>query len=280
MREDQKELEAAIILSRLPGVGAARFRQLLEKFHRPSVALNFWQQEKASTHARQSLEKSATNDLIDKTIPLLKQKRIFARFFSQSGYPCGLMDLTEPPPIIYSTNVFKPEKYAAIVGARNAEAPLVNVVEKVVKQLHDMGYVIVSGGARGIDSMAHRAALNIGAKTIVVQATGVDVVYPRENQELFQNIKDSGGALMSEMLCGTMPHRSFFPTRNRIIAAMSEIVVVIQAAEKSGSIITGRWALKLGRQLKVKTPDEPVSQEWLGSLALIQQGGEGFEQNF
>lgn len=273
-----REVESALYLSRLPGIGAAKFRQLMEENHSPSVALAFWKKKDSFGNSKQSQNKAATDELILRTLLQLENREIFARYFSQPGYPEGLVDLTEPPPIIFSTVEFVKRKCAAVVGARNFHESAPEIVQQAVMQLADAGYSIISGGARGIDTLAHNAALESGVPTVAIFGNGLDVAYPAENKALFTAIKEAGGALMSELLCGTKPHRGFFPTRNRLIAAMADIVVVIQAGEKSGSAITGRWARKLGRRLFVQTPMDPHESAWLGNSALIKLGATAFDR--
>jgi DNA processing protein len=142
----------------------------------------------------------------------------------------------------------------------------------------------VSGGAHGIDAAAHRAAIETGV-TVVVAATGADVAFPSDHASLFERVAQSG-AIVSELLPGTLPRKSFFPTRNRIIAALTSAVIVVRGGEKSGALITARWALRLGRPVAALSCEGPLggaarslqrhaqqldsiasAEAWIGSIA-------------
>ncbi len=157
----------------------------------------------------------------------------------------------------------------AIVGARNASAARRKMAALLAKGLGDADFVVVSGLARGIDSAAHDAALSGG--TIAVFAGGVDIIYPRENEDLFQRITDAGGCGVSEMRLGWEPRARDFPRRNRIIAAMSLATVVVEAAERSGSLITARLALEQNREV-LAVPGSPLDPRAAGANNLIKQG--------
>ena len=136
----------------------------------------------------------------------------------------------------------------AIVGSRRATAYGLEVAETLAADLAARGVTVVSGLARGIDSAAHRGALRVGGRTLAVLGSGVDVIYPPENRRLADEIAERG-ALVSQFAPGTPPLPQNFPTRNQVIAAMSLAVVVVEAAEKSGSLITARLAAELGREV-------------------------------
>ena len=157
----------------------------------------------------------------------------------------------------------------SVVGSRNASISGVKLTGTISRNLGKEGYVIVSGLARGIDAAAHKAALEAG--TIAVFAGGVDRIFPEENQELAEQILENDGAFISEMPIGWQPRAKDFPRRNRIIAALSKAVLVVEAARRSGSLITARLANEAGR-LVLAVPGSPFDPRSEGTNRLIQQG--------
>jgi DNA processing protein len=158
----------------------------------------------------------------------------------------------------------------AVVGSRRATAYGLSVAETLAADLAARGVTIVSGLARGIDTAAHRGALRVGGRTIAVLGSGVDVVYPPENARLAEEIA-ARGALVSQFAPGTPPLPHHFPTRNAVIAGLSLAVVVVEAAERSGSLITARLAAELGREV-LALPGRATAPESRGANRLIQDG--------
>jgi DNA processing protein len=157
----------------------------------------------------------------------------------------------------------------AIVGSRNASAAGLTFAERLSRQLGEEGYGVVSGLARGIDTRAHRAALATG--TVAVLAGGHDRVYPSENEPLLRAIIEQGGAVVSEMPFGWEPRGRDFPRRNRIVSGLSYGVVVVEAARRSGSLITARFALEQGREV-FAVPGSPLDPRAEGANDLIRDG--------
>jgi len=157
----------------------------------------------------------------------------------------------------------------AIVGSRNASASGLTFTERLSRQLGEAGYVVVSGLARGIDTRAHRATLETG--TVAVLAGGHDRIYPSENEPLLRSIVENGGAVVSEMPMGWEPRGRDFPRRNRIVSGLSYGVVVIEAARRSGSLITARFALEQGREV-FAVPGSPLDPRAEGTNDLIRDG--------
>jgi DNA processing protein len=157
----------------------------------------------------------------------------------------------------------------AIVGSRAGSPYALAVAERLAGDLAARGVVVVSGLARGVDSAAHRGALAAG-RTLAVLGSGVDVIYPREHAALADEIVERG-ALVSELLPATPPHPRFFPWRNRIISGLSRAVVVVEAGEKSGSLITARCALEQGREV-LAVPGGILSGRNKGGHALLRDG--------
>ncbi len=160
-------------------------------------------------------------------------------------------------------------KSVGIVGSRNASISGMKLAQRLSSQLGDAGYCVVSGLARGIDAAAHKAALSKG--TIAVFAGGVDHVFPEENRELASDILDNGGAIVSEMPMGWKPRAKDFPRRNRIVTGLSMAVLVVEAARRSGSLITARLANEMGR-IVLAIPGSPLDPRSEGTNELIKQG--------
>lgn len=188
----------------------------------------------------------------------------------QAGYPSGLSDLGDAPPLLWALGdvdlLQKP--LFALVGARNASSLGTRMAKKLAADLGDAGFVIVSGLARGVDTAAHFAALPTG--TVAVQAGGVDVIYPIENSALAQDIAKTGLRL-SEMPLGVQPQARHFPARNRIISGLARATVVVEAAAKSGSLITARNALDQSREV-LAVPGHPFDARTAGCNTLIRDG--------
>ena len=166
-------------------------------------------------------------------------------------YPPLLLEVTNHPDRLYVKGESKVllEKMVAVVGSRKMSVKGEEVTRRVVKQLVDMEMVVVSGLARGVDSVAHAECLRLGGRTVAVLAHGLDWVYPRENAGLAEKIVDGGGALVSQLEEGVRPERYFFPLRNRLIVGMCLGVVVIEAEIKSGTMTTANWAAELNRKV-------------------------------
>jgi len=188
-------------------------------------------------------------------------------------YPELLKHIHLPPPIISWRGILPDDgiKNIAVVGARKADEYGAHAIDLVVPTLVQHGIAIVSGGALGADSMAHRATLDAGGNTIAVLGSGLLCPYPRENRKLFDRIVEQGGAVLSAFPLRTTPNPGNFPARNRIIAGLSLGVLVVQAARKSGARITAQFALEQGRD--VFAIPGPIDNELSdGCHALVQEG--------
>lgn len=185
-------------------------------------------------------------------------------------YPVGLGDL-ENPPSIYVDGTLGEAPGVAVVGTRRCTRYGIDLAEAFGLVIARSGWTTVSGLARGIDAAAHRGCLRDGGHAVAVLGSGIDVCYPSENRPIFDEILAEGGAVMSEYEPGTPPDRWRFPARNRIIAAMSSAVVVVEAAKKGGALITARLAAEIGRPVFVVPGDvdRPASE---GCNLLIRDG--------
>jgi DNA processing protein len=186
------------------------------------------------------------------------------------GWPAVIDDLSDAPPMLWAIGQINllQRPMIAMVGARNASSLGTRMAKALAADLTAAGFVVVSGLARGIDAAAHHAALQGG--TVAVQAGGVDVIYPRENSVLAQQI-GAQGLRLSEMPMGLQPQARHFPARNRIIAGLSRAVVIVEAAAKSGSLITARNALDANRDV-LAVPGHPFDARAAGCNMLIRDG--------
>ncbi|MDG4648580.1 DNA-processing protein DprA [Roseibacterium sp. SDUM158017] len=206
------------------------------------------------------------------TAELRAAARVKARIvcLGDADYPPMLADIPDPPPILWISGraelLGRPA--VAIVGTRNASALGARMTRRLARDLGEAGFVVVSGLARGIDAIAHDAALGTG--TVAVHAGGLDVVYPAENAELAARIgKD--GLRLSEMPFGLQPQARHFPRRNRIVSGLARGVVVVEAAARSGSLITARAALDQGREV-MAVPGHPLDSRASGGNILLRDG--------
>lgn len=190
---------------------------------------------------------------------------------SDPRYPASLFDLPDPPHHLACRGTLPDLTHAvAIVGTRECDAPARDHTRRLARELAEAGVVVVSGGALGIDTAAHRGALEGGGRTIAVLATGVDDPYPAANEKLFEHIAQSG-CLLSEHAGVVEGFKSRFLERNRIIAALSKLVVVGQAPLDSGAMSTAKWARDLKRPI-LGVPHAPWDLRGQGCLKLIAEG--------
>src|SRR3989338_1798160 len=271
-----KELEFWVATSAIPGVGTATFNYLLKKFKRLQ---KFWnapaseiQKLKLDSKTRESI--ITFRQKVDPRIYLdaVYEKGIKVLSVVDRDYPANLRQISDAPPVLYykGSLLASDDLAVAVVGARFATAYGRQVTEKLVMDLTLAGLTIVSGLARGIDSIAHRAALDAGGRTIAVLGSGVDLIYPPENQKLAEKIVQNG-ALVSEFPLGFPSVPSNFPARNRIIAGLSLGVVVTEAAVDSGSLITAGQAAEQGREV-FAVPGPITSRMSEGVNKLIKEG--------
>ncbi|QFT64134.1 DNA-processing protein DprA [Roseivivax sp. THAF30] len=189
----------------------------------------------------------------------------------EAEYPEALCDLSDAPPLFWAVGdpACLARPMIAVVGARNASSLGLRMARALAAGLGEAGYVMVSGLARGIDAEAHKATLKTG--TIGVMGGGVDVLYPQENAQLAQDIPSAGGLRISEQAMGLAPQARHFPARNRLISGLARAVVVVEAAAKSGSLITARTALDQGREV-LAVPGHPFDARAAGCNMLIRDG--------
>jgi len=257
-------------LIRSQNVGPATFRDLISHYGTAAAALEALPELAQRGGAAARIKICPVEDAERE---LIKSESVGARFVAigEPDYPPVLRNSDQSPPLISvmgSTDVLC-QKCIAIVGSRNASIAGMKLTQRYSSELGEQGYIIVSGLARGIDTAAHRASLKSG--TIAVSAGGVDHIFPDENIDLAKAIVDNGGALISEMPIGWQPRAKDFPRRNRIVTGLSQGVVVIEAAKRSGSLISARLANEMGR-IVLAVPGSPLDPRSEGTNGLIQQG--------
>ena len=271
---EQKTLDW-LRLTLIPAIGPARARKLLVRFKEPGEILTASQREIASvldSSLAQVIDQQRKEVDLDKQLRLIEKYQVKIITQDDPAYPVNLKNIFDPPLVLFLRGEILPEDdlSIAIVGTRIATIYGMNMARKISSQLGQRGFAIISGGARGIDTAAHQAALVINARTIAVLGCGVDVVYPPENTRLFGQIIKNG-ALVSEFPMGTLPLGQNFPQRNRIISGLSVGVVVIEAPRKSGALITACSALEQGREVFC-VPGQADSFTMKGSHQLLREG--------
>jgi len=255
-------------LVRTDNVGPVTFRQLLNRFGSAEAAIAALPDlSKRAGRPLQVISQARAEDEI------AGLSRFGARLVAQGepDYPSHLNYIAGAPPVLTMAGGERLDWQRAIgvVGARTASSAGVKMTRLLATDLGAKGYVIVSGLARGIDAAAHRAALDTG--TIAVLAGGFDRIYPEQNIPLAHDILDNGGALLTEMPLGWEPRARDFPRRNRLVSGLSLGIVVVEAAKRSGSLITARLALEQNREV-FAVPGSPLDPRAEGGNALIQQG--------
>ena len=255
-------------LIRSANVGPATFHQLLARFGGAAEALAALPElvrRSGAKRARLGAKESAEREIAG--IAALGGRLIA---HGEADYPPRLRMIEDAPPLIHVLG--NPElltkKSIAIVGSRNASTNGLSIAREIAGDLGRSGYSIVSGLARGLDAAAHEGAIKTG--TVAILGGGVDVIYPRQNTDLYHQIRESG-ALVSEAPLGAPPTARSFPQRNRIISGMSRGIVVVEAAPRSGSLITARLALDQGREV-FAIPGSPRDPRCRGGNQLIRDG--------
>ena len=266
-----------LALARVKGLGAVSFKKLATRFVDPTAAFSA-----ALTELEQveGLHRDAIDGIVafsdwaevDEEIERARDAGIAIVPFTNPNYPARLRTIADPPPFLYvKGNILTDDdKAVAIVGSRSASEYGRRVARDLARGLASLGFTVVSGMARGIDGSAHESALQAGGRTIAVLGSGVERAYPAEHETLYRRIGENG-AVLSELPIGTRPLAFNFPARNRLISGLSLGVVVVEATEKSGSLITATLAVEQGREV-FAVPGEVGSSRSRGAHRLIRQG--------
>ena len=274
---DREELKSWLALSTVPNVGPVRYVSLVRHFGSPGKVLEASKDKLAGLPdigpvTAASIKNQVSWDQAEEQIGLLEKHGVGLLTFKDRKYPHNLLSIYDPPPFLFvQGEIAEDDRNAvAIVGCRYPSAYGKRITERVARELTQEGITVVSGMARGIDSIGHTSALKEKGRTIAVFGSGLDVIYPPENKKLAERIASSG-ALLSEFPMGTKPDAPNFPRRNRLISGLSLGVVVVEAGAKSGALLTAGCALEQNREV-FAIPGNLGSKTSEGTNRLIKQG--------
>ena len=273
----EQELIGWLALKRVSGLGDLGLKRLMEAFGSSQAVFSASPKELA---AKAECTDQAVRGIRDPSIQHQAQNEMKAVQKADAcvitlldpKYPRALSAIYDPPPLLYLQGELRPEDdlAMAIVGSRQASSYGTRIAEEIAEGLASYGFSIVSGLARGIDSAAHRGALSAGGRTLAVLGCGLDILYPSESRRLREKITEQG-AVLSEFPMGIAPKPTHFPRRNRAISGLSSGTLVVEAAQRSGSLITARCALEQGREV-FAIPGNLGAVSSQGTNRLIQCG--------
>ncbi|MFA5087981.1 MAG: DNA-processing protein DprA [Candidatus Omnitrophota bacterium] len=270
------EKEALIILNAIPGLGNKKVRKFIEHFGSAREVLSLKTERLTAENIPEQVAKNISSfpkeEFLKKEFKLLAEQAVQVMSYQDEDYPARLKEIPDAPILLYIKGVLGHNHplSLAMVGSRRASLYGLKIAEKFASALGELGITIISGMARGIDTAAHRGALRAKGKTIAVLGCGLAHVYPPENKKLMGSIIDNG-AVISEFPMTTLPFGFNFPRRNRIISGLSLGVIVVEAAAKSGALITSEFALEQGREV-FAVPGEVDTPNSRGVNHLIKQG--------
>lgn len=275
---------AWISLNMTPGVGPRAATKLLERFGSADAVFHARRPELESLRLKpETIDSIIKNEFHEKAaIELDRVKQIGGDvlILDDGSYPALLREIDDPPPVLYVKGDWQlcfDQPAVGVIGSRMCSTYGENASEMLSRDLASRGLTVVSGLARGIDTAAHRGAIRGQGKTIAVMGTGIDAVYPKENTGLVREILGSGGCLVSQFPLGTPPLKDNFPYRNRIISGLSLGVLIVEASERSGSLITARLAMEQNREV-MAVPGNITSGNSFGTNYLIKSGAKLVQQ--
>ncbi len=273
-----------LALNMTPGVGPRAATKLLERFGSPDAVFNARRGELESMRLPPETVDSIINrdhhERAGSELDRVKDLGGDVLLLDDGSYPALLREIDDPPPVLYVKGNWPEcleQPAVAIIGSRMCSTYGVNAAEMLARDLASRGICIVSGLARGIDAAAHRGALAAGGRTVAVMGTGIDGVYPRENTGLVRDILANGGCVVSQFPLGTPPIKENFPYRNRIISGLTYGVLIVEATERSGSLITARLASEQNREV-MAIPGNITSATSYGTNYLIKSGAKLVQQ--
>jgi DNA processing protein len=272
-----------LALSFVPGVGNVIYQRLLSHFKEAEGVFQASREELLKVPNMRVKNAEAIKgfkdwDRVKREMELIDRNQVTLLTWGDEDYPENLRNIYDPPSILYlKGNIIKDDRLAvAVVGSRNPTEYGRSATERIGRDLARQGITVVSGMARGIDSISHQGALSGRGRTIAVLGSGIDVIYPPENKGLYQEIA-ARGAVISEFPLGTHPDGVNFPARNRIISGLSLGVVIVEATLRSGSLITANLALEQGREV-FAVPGNVSSPRSRGTNMLIKKGAKLVEE--
>ena len=272
-----EDIEYWIWLSRIENLNPKVKNDLVKKYVNPKVLWNKTKEELIEDGIKEKHAEEIISNMyrqnIDKYIKYMTKNNIDIVTINDKEYPDKLKVIYDSPIVLYikgNKNILN-EKSIAIVGARECTKYGENIARKLAYNLSVNNINVISGLARGIDSFAHKGSIMANGKTIAVVGSGLDMVYPKENEGLFNEIINKKGLVISEYIIGTKPIAKNFPRRNRIISGLSNGVIVVEAKEKSGTLITVDFALEQGKNVYA-IPGNIDNKNAFGTNNLIKQG--------
>lgn len=264
-----------LALREVRGIGPVVYQALLRVFGHPRALFDSTRQELECAGVRPELAEEIAGfrgwPKVEEEIRRIEQAGATLVTWDDPRYPSLLRQIHDPPPFLYMAGELQgaDDLAVAVVGSRRPTAYGLRVARQLATELSDYGFTVVSGLARGIDAAAHWAALKRGGRTLAVLGSGIDVVYPPEHGPLFRQIALQG-AVLSELPMGSQPDAENFPVRNRIISGLARGTIVVEAAEKSGSLITAYCAAEQGRE--VFAVPGPIAGHSQGCHKLLRSG--------
>ncbi len=267
-----------------PGVGPRAATKLLERFGSPDAVFNARRPELENLRIKpetiESIMKREFEDRAEKELAAVRELGGDVLILDDGSYPAPLREIDDPPITLYVMGDWQAcfdQPCVGVIGSSRSSTYGQNASEMLSRDLASRGICIVSGLARGIDTSAHLGAIRAGGRTIAVLGTGLDSVYPKENAKLAKEIVESGGAVVTQFPLGTPPLKDNFPYRNRIISGLSLGVLVVEASERSGSLITARLAMEQNREV-MAVPGNITSRNSIGTNYLIKAGAKLVQQ--
>ena len=273
-----------ISLNMTPGIGPRKATQLLERFGSAESVFHATRSELESLRLKaETVDSILRREFHEKAVEELEKVKDLGGdvlILDDGSYPYLLREIADPPITLYVKGDWQAcfdAPCIAVIGSRKCSTYGENASEMLSRDLAENGVCIVSGLARGIDTAAHRGALRGKGRTIAVLGTGIDQVYPKENARIVNEILENGGAIVSQFPLGTPPLKENFPYRNRIISGLSLGVLVTEATERSGSLITARLAMEQNREV-LAVPGNITSRTSIGTNYLIKSGAKLVQQ--
>lgn len=273
-----------IALNMTPRIGPRAATKLLEKFGSAENVFHARRSELESLRLKpetiESIIKQEFHETAENELKEVRKLGGDVLILDDGSYPYLLREISDPPITLYVRGNWQAcfdAPCLAVVGSRRCSTYGENASLMLSRDLAERGICIVSGLARGIDSAAHKGAIEAKGKTVAVLGTGIDNVYPKENARLVEQILDAGGAIVSQFPLGTPPLKDNFPYRNRIISGLSLGVLIIEASERSGSLITARLAMEQNREI-FAVPGNITSKNSFGTNYLIKSGAKLVQQ--
>lgn len=272
-------MEYWIWLSRIEGIGPIKIKQLLDMYKTPE---RIWKLSKEELTSIKGIGEKIANKIIDVTyrknleqyVNYMKKYNIGMITIFDTDYPQKLKHIYDAPMILYykgNKKLLNHGHIIGMIGCRECSEYGKQVALSFSYEFAKQGVCIISGMAKGIDSYSHKGCINAKGKTIAVLGSGLDQIYPKENSILYNEILQTEGLILSEYVIGTKPNKLNFPARNRIISALSDGIIVVEAKEKSGTLNTVDFALDQGKDVFV-IPGNITSSNSIGTNELIKQG--------